>query len=171
MKPAFLRIVNGEHRIFVTYRTYPARIQNPRTKVREMRKLPIAIALAVATLAAANLLGAACTPASAQDAPAFADSEAPAKPARISAFRAAMSEVAILRYRAALKLKAHQEQYWPAVANALRVLAREPEVNEAAVRRFVPAASALFASLDDSQKQTAMRLVQRTGLTQYAALF
>lgn len=102
---------------------------------------------------------------------AFSDGEAQAKPARFSTIRAAMSEVAILRYRAALKLKAHQEQYWPAVASALRVLAREPQINEAAVRRFAPAASALFASLDDSQKQTAMHLVQRAGLTQYAAMF
>lgn len=134
-----------------------------------MRRLPIAIAFAVATLAVANLFGPASTPAAAQD--AFADSEAPAKPARVSAFRAAMSEVAILRYRTALKLKAHQEQYWPAVASALRALAREPQINEAAVHRFMPAASALFASLDDSQKQTAMHLVQRAGLTQYAAMF
>ncbi len=136
-----------------------------------MRRLPIAIAFAVATLAVANLFGPACAPAAAQDAVAFSDGEAPAKPARFSAIRAAMSEVAILRYHAALKLKAHQEQYWPAVARALRVLAREPQINEAAVRRFAPAASALFASLDDGQKQTAMNLVQRAGLTQYAALF
>lgn len=136
-----------------------------------MRRLPIAIALAVATLAGANLFGPACTPAAAQDAMAFSDGDAPAKPARFSAIRAAMSEVAILRYRAALKLKAHQEQYWPAVASALRAMAREPQISEAAVRRFAPAASALFASLDDSQKQTAMHLVQRAGLTQYAAMF
>lgn len=85
--------------------------------------------------------------------------------------KVAMSEVAIMRYRAALRLKAEQEKYWPAVASALRRLAREPQVDEAAVRRFAPAASALFASLDDSQKQTAMQLVQRAGLTQYASVF
>lgn len=86
-------------------------------------------------------------------------------------YQSAMSEVAIMRYRAALKLKAEQVKYWPAVANALRALAREPQVNEAAVRRFAPAASALFARLDDEQKQTAMNLVQRAGLQQYAAMF
>ena len=33
-----------------------------------------------------------------------------------------------MRYRAALKLKAEQARYWPAVANALRALAREPQM-------------------------------------------
>lgn len=93
------------------------------------------------------------------------------QPKKLSVFQSAMSEVAIMRYRAALKLKAEQVKYWPAVANALRVLAREPQVNEAAVRRFAPAASALFASLDEDQKRTAMNLVQRAGLQQYASLF
>ena len=50
-------------------------------------------------------------------------------------------------------------------------LAREPQVNEAAVRRFAPAASALFARLDEDQKRTAMSLVQQAGLQQYASLF
>ncbi len=95
--------------------------------------------------------------------------EAPAKPAHVSAFKIAMSEVAILRYRAALKLKAEQEQYWPAVANALRALAREPNVDEAAVRRMAPAIQPLFMVLDDNQKQIAKGLVQKAGLTQYAS--
>ncbi|KQW20842.1 hypothetical protein ASC80_11715 [Afipia sp. Root123D2] len=122
-----------------------------------MRKLSIAFACLVAL-----------------SAPAFAQEagvEAAAKPARASALKVAMSEIAILRYRAALKLSAAQEKYWPAVASALRALAREPQINEAAVRRFAPAASALFANLDDHQKQVAMGLVQKAGLTQYAALF
>ncbi len=85
--------------------------------------------------------------------------------------RSAISEVAILRYRAALKLKADQEKYWPAVANALRALSREPQVTEAAVRRFAPAVQPLLASLDDRQRQVAMSLAQKAGLMQYAALF
>lgn len=97
--------------------------------------------------------------------------EAPAKPAHVSAFRAAMSEVAILRYRTALKLKAEQEKYWPAVANALRALAREPQITEAAVRRFAPAVSPLMATLDDNQRQVAMSIAQKAGLTQYASMF
>jgi hypothetical protein len=121
-----------------------------------MRKLPIAFAMIVALSA----------PAFAQDVGVEA-----AKPARVSALKVAMSEVAILRYRAALKLTAAQEKYWPAVASALRALAREPQVTEAAVRRFAPAASALIANLDDHQKQVAMGLVQKAGLTQYASLF
>jgi hypothetical protein len=97
--------------------------------------------------------------------------EAPAKPAHVSAFKIAMSEVAILRYRAALKLKAEQEKYWPAVASALRALAREPDVNEAVVRRFAPAVQPLLVTLDENQKQVAMGIVQKAGLTQYASMF
>lgn len=133
-----------------------------------MRKLQIAMAFVVALFAVA-----AHAPAVAQDAGAMmspgAEMTAPQK--KVSMFQAAMSEVAILRYRAALKLRAEQQRYWPAVASALRVLAREPQVNEAAVRRFAPAASALFASLDEDQKRTAMGLVQKAGLTQYASMF
>ncbi len=97
--------------------------------------------------------------------------EAPAKPAHTSLFRTAMSEVALLRYRAALKLKAEQEKYWPAAASALRALAREPQVTEAAVRRFAPAISPLLATLDDHQRQVAMNIAQRAGLAQYASMF
>jgi len=131
-----------------------------------MRKFPTAIALVVATLAVAV-----SAPVSAQENANFSGGEMTAPAKKISTFQMAMSEVAILRYRASLKLRAEQQKYWPAVASALRVLAREPQVNEAAVRRFAPAASALFASLDDNQKQTAMGLVQRAGLTQYASMF
>ncbi|MBU4569667.1 MAG: hypothetical protein KJ833_11980 [Alphaproteobacteria bacterium] len=131
-----------------------------------MRKLPVAIAFVVAVLAIA-----ASAPVSAQEMTSLNSEAAVPQPKKMSMFQSAMSEVAIMRYRAALKLKGEQEKYWPAVASALRVLAREPQVNEAAVRRFAPAASALFARLDDNQKQTAMGLVQRAGLTQYASLF
>ncbi len=95
--------------------------------------------------------------------------EAPAKPAHVSALKIAMSEVAILRYRVALKLKAEQEQYWPAVAEALRALAREPNVDEAAMRRFAPAVQPLLVTLDDNQKQIAKGLVQKAGLQQLAS--
>lgn len=135
-----------------------------------MRKLPIAIASVVAVLAIAL-----SAPVSAQDAMQGAvmspSVEATSAPKKLSMFQSAMSEVAIMRYRTSLKLKAEQAKYWPAVANALRVLAREPQLNEAAVRRFAPAASALFASLDEDQKRTAMGLVQKAGLQQYASLF
>ncbi|WP_244438136.1 hypothetical protein [Afipia birgiae] len=110
-------------------------------------------------------------PVSAQDFTASVGTEVAAPQKKVSMYQSAMSEVAILRYRTALKLKAEQVKYWPAVASALRVLAREPQVNEAAVRRFAPAASALFARLDEDQKRTAMSLVQQAGLQQYASLF
>jgi hypothetical protein len=131
-----------------------------------MRKLPIAIASVFAAMAIST-----SAPAFAQDFNASMGTEAAVPAKKVSMFQSAMSEVAIMRYRAALKLKAEQAKYWPAVASALRVLAREPQVNEAAVRRFAPAASALFASLDEDQKRTAMGLVQSAGLQQYASMF
>ncbi len=123
-----------------------------------MRKLPIAIALVALSMSA---------PAFAQEAGL---AEPAAKPTRVSVLRSAISEVAILRYRAALKLKADQEKYWPAVANALRALSREP-VTEDAVRRVAPQVQPLLNSLDDQQRQVAMGIAQRAGLMQYAALF
>jgi len=159
-------IINPTHRIFVTYGAYAVTIIPYTHEVREMRKLPIAIASVVAVLAISVN-----APVFAQDAVSFGTETAAPQPKKMSMFQSAMSEVAIMRYRAALKLKAEQAKYWPAVANALRALAREPQVNEAAVRRFQPAASALFASLDEDQKRTAMSLVQRAGLQQYAAMF
>jgi hypothetical protein len=90
---------------------------------------------------------------------------------RASAWRIAVSEVAIARYKVALRLTAAQEKYWPAVASALRTLARAPQIDETAVRRVAPSMSPLIASLDDNQKQVARSLVERAGLAQYASLF
>jgi uncharacterized membrane protein affecting hemolysin expression len=104
-------------------------------------------------------------------APVAAQEVSQAAPAKVSAWRVAVSEVAIARYRVALKLTAAQEKYWPAVASALRHLARQPEISEAAVRQVAPSMSPLIASLDDHQRQVAMNLVARAGLSQYASLF
>lgn len=105
-------------------------------------------------------------------APAMAQEAYETAPAtKVSAWRIALSEVAIARYRVALKLTAEQEKYWPAVAGALRHLARLPEINEAAVRRVAPSMSPLISHLDDHQKQVAMNLVSSSGLGQYASLF
>lgn len=157
-RPEFFLKLNRAHRNFVTCGPYFARIQIP-TEVRPMRKLPIAVALVVLSMSA---------PAFAQEADL---AEPAAKPARVSVLRAAISEVAILRYRAALKLKADQEKYWPAVASALRALSREPQVTEAAVRRFAPQVQPLLNTLDDHQRQVAIGIAQKAGLMQYAALF
>lgn len=118
-------------------------------------------------------LAAMSAPLAAQDMPSMMPTaEAPAQPqGKVSVWRIAASEVAIARYRAALKLTAAQEKYWPAVASALRTLARLPRVDEDAVRRVAPSVQPLLASLDDRQRQVAMNLVQRAGLAQYAALF
>jgi len=128
-----------------------------------MRKLPIAIFIALITLSA---------PAFAQEASVKGSQpvEHAAKPAKPSALHVAMSEIAIMRCRAALKLRAEQQKYWPAVAAALRALARGP-VTEDAVRRAAPAVSPLLATLDEHQKQVAMNFAQRAGLAQYASLF
>lgn len=120
-----------------------------------MRQLKIALAVLV-------LFG---TPAMAQE----AFDSAPTH--KVSAWRLALTEVAIARYRVALKLTTEQEKYWPAVASALRHLAHLPEINEAAVRRVAPSMSPLLSHLDDHQKQVAMNLVANSGLAQYASLF
>jgi len=85
--------------------------------------------------------------------------------------RRVASEVAILRYRAALKLTAAQEKYWPAAASALRALTRQAQIDESVVRRYAPGMRPLIASLDDHQKQVAMGLAAQAGLSQYASLF
>jgi len=88
-----------------------------------------------------------------------------------STLRKIASEVALLRYRTALKLSAAQEKYWPAAASALRALARQAELNEAVVRRYAPAVKPLIASLNDEHKQVAMGLAAQAGLSQYASMF
>ena len=135
-----------------------------------MRQLKIALVLLVAMSAplAAQELDQNSMSSNSSASAAAAPAEKASKP---SVWRIAASEVAIARYRAALKLTAAQEKYWPAVASALRTLARMQHVDENAVRRVAPSISPLLASLDERQKQTAMNLVQRAGLAQYAALF
>jgi hypothetical protein len=90
---------------------------------------------------------------------------------KVSAYRKIASEVALLRYRTALKLTAAQERYWPAAAAALRALSRQSELNETVVKRYAPAVRPLIASLNDQQRQVAMGLAAQAGLAQYAALF
>jgi hypothetical protein len=126
-----------------------------------MRKLPIAMTIALMSISA---------PAFAQEASVETTQSIEHAP-KASALHVAMSEVAILRCRGELKLKAEQEKYWPAVASALRRLAREPQLTEAAVRRAAPAMTPFLATLDDRQRQVAMNFAQRAGLAQYASLF
>jgi len=90
---------------------------------------------------------------------------------KVSTYRKIASEVALLRYRTALKLTAAQERYWPAAAAALRALSRQSELNETVVKRYAPAVRPLIASLNDEQRQVAMGLAPQAGLAQYAALF
>jgi hypothetical protein len=90
---------------------------------------------------------------------------------KVSTYRKIASEVALLRYRTALKLTAAQERYWPAAASALRALSRQNELNESVVKRYAPAVKPLLASLNDEQRQVAMGLAAQAGLAQYAALF
>jgi hypothetical protein len=118
-----------------------------------MRKLPIAIVIALMSMSA----------------PVVAQS-APARPAKVSTLRLVISEAAIIRCRAALRLKAEQEKYWPAVAAALRTLSREP-ITEEAVRRAAPAVTPLLETLDERQRAVAMQFAERAGFSQYASLF
>lgn len=100
-----------------------------------------------------------------------ADTGSAARSTQVSTWRVVISEAVIQRCRAALNLNAEQKKHWPAVAQALRALAREPVISEAVVRRFAPAAAPLLASLDERQRQIAMKFAHRIGLAQYASLF
>ncbi len=133
----------------------------------------LSIALAVAGLVAV----AATTPSCAQEfsnpspTTAGASDFNTAPEQKLSTYRKIASEVALLRYRTALKLTAAQERYWPAAAAALRALSRQSEINETVVKRYAPAVRPLIASLNDEQRQVAMGLAAQAGLAQYAALF
>jgi hypothetical protein len=79
-----------------------------------------------------------------------------------------MSEAQIRRFKVALRLTAEQERHWPAVASVLRTMrlgnrAMAMMANSMSLQELVSAATPLFHSLDDGQKQVAMRLVQRLG--------
>jgi hypothetical protein len=91
--------------------------------------------------------------------------------AKASSVSILASEVALMRYHSALKLTAAQEKLWPSAVAALRSLARMAKVDEAAVRRVVPAVQPLLVTLDDTQIEVAMRLAKQAGLAQYASLF
>ena len=85
-----------------------------------------------------------------------------------------LSNTQIGRYKAALRLNAEQERYWPAVAAALRNVRVGNRVvavaaNALGLRQLVTAARPLFERLDDSQKQVAMRLVEQLGFGAFVA--
>jgi hypothetical protein len=133
-----------------------------RWKMRQFRIALVGLALSAA-------------PALAQEVPAMAVTGSvqaqPQSQGKVSAWRVAMSEVAIARYKVALRLTEAQQKHWPAVAAALRHLARLPQVDENAVRSVAPSVQPLLATLDPNQRQVAMNLVQKAGLAQYASLF
>ena len=79
-----------------------------------------------------------------------------------------MSEAQIRRFKTALRLTAEQERHWPAVASVLRTMrlgnrAMAMMVNSMSLQELISAATPLFHSLDDGQKQVALRLVQSLG--------
>lgn len=85
-----------------------------------------------------------------------------------------MSERQIRRFKAALRLNADQERYWPAVASVLRTMrlgnrAAAMVTNATSLPRLVSVARPLFHSLDDGQKQVALRLVQSLGFGSFVA--
>jgi len=91
--------------------------------------------------------------------------------ARVGGF---MTEVQIRRFKAALRLKAEQERHWPAVASVLRTMrlgnrAAVMVTNAMSLQRLVSVARPLFHSLDDGQKQVALRLVQSLGFGPFVA--
>ena len=85
-----------------------------------------------------------------------------------------MTEAQIKRFKMALRLNAEQKRYWPAVASVLRTMrlgnrAMAVANNALSLRRLVSAATPLFRSLDDGQKQTALRLVRSLGFGPFVA--
>jgi len=85
-----------------------------------------------------------------------------------------MSEAQIRRFKAALRLTAEQERHWPAVAPVLRTMrignrAAAMVTNAMSLQRLVSVARPLFHSLDDGQKQVALRLVQSLGFGPFVA--
>jgi hypothetical protein len=85
-----------------------------------------------------------------------------------------MSEAQIRRFKAALRLTAEQERHWPAVASVLRTMrignrAAAMVTNAMSLQRLVSVARPLFHSLDDGQKQVALRLVQSLGFGPFVA--
>ena len=80
----------------------------------------------------------------------------------------------ISRFKAALRLTAEQQRHWPAVAAALRDMrlgnrATTVALNAFGLQRLVAAATPLFRSLDDDQKQVALQLVDSLGFGAFAA--
>jgi hypothetical protein len=85
-----------------------------------------------------------------------------------------LSDAQITRYKAALRLNAEQERYWPAVAAALRSMRVGNRMaalaaNSLGLRQLMSAARPLYDRLDDGQRQVAMRLVQSLGFGSFAA--
>jgi len=85
-----------------------------------------------------------------------------------------MSEAHIRRFKSALRLTAEQERHWPAVASVLRTMrlgnrAAVMVTNAMSLQRLVSVARPLFHSLDDGQKQVALRLVQSLGFGPFVA--
>jgi hypothetical protein len=97
----------------------------------------------------------------------------------------AVTEGHIARLKSALKLKPHQQQYWPAVESALRNLNRRSQaasdglVRRAAavvidandLRRLSAVAGPLIGSLDDAQKENGLRVVRSMGFGHLASAF
>jgi outer membrane lipoprotein SlyB len=87
----------------------------------------------------------------------------------------------IAQLRAALKLTAEQQKYWPALASALRGLsggesgrglrqrASAAVANVAAMRRVVSAARPLISHLTDQQKQAGMHVINSLGFSSLAS--
>jgi hypothetical protein len=85
-----------------------------------------------------------------------------------------MTEAQIRRFKAALRLTAEQERHWPTVASVLRTMrlgnrATVMVTNAMSLQRLVSVARPLFHSLDDGQKQVALRLVQSLGFGPFVA--
>jgi hypothetical protein len=97
-----------------------------------------------------------------------------------------ITEAQIVRFKALLKLTPAQERYWAPVEATLRDMARRQAqrtsggfvqrlkavtLDAAGLRRLSSAALPLLQSLDEDQKQSAMRMARAMGFASVASSF
>jgi hypothetical protein len=102
----------------------------------------------------------------------------PPRPVKQSANVFSDNEIAAIRTK--LKLSPHQQQYWPAVASALRNIdyvkhaggkSTSIDPNSPGVQQLKSAAFPLIMSFDEEQKSQVRQLARNMGLEQVAASF
>jgi|ERR1700745_2149185 hypothetical protein len=96
--------------------------------------------------------------------------------------RVTLTSADIVHIKAVLKLTREQEQYWPPVEAALRLITghavqgaapgpQPPVLDQAKMQRLAAAAAPLLMKLDEGQKRAAVALARSVGLGPLLAAF